>query len=188
MKAKRNSWHYWLYQSSYGSAVPYNLCPYFWGLVLSIAFLPITWYLHLLNLILERHNPSAGPRHWWGPLFAIVLTSIGGGMQHDDETKTNWILDEYGMWPGSYYCFLLGCAMALLLALVLSIIFWAIYLFDKIIDKYRKPQKSYYDLSYEERSIYWAEKERKEKKRKWMLIEFIKAKYNRYCPKIDWHD
>ena len=192
MKAKRNSWHNWLFRSSFGSAVPYNLCPYFWALVLAISTLPIAWYTHLLNLCFYKKSPEKGVRLWISALLLIGFLGIGSAVFQDENKKIDWLVAEYGIFQSLLIIFFTGMLFFVVGASLIVGIIGLCAFAPGWIRKRRKAQteKRYENMNDEEKNIYWQEYTRKHNKpkRKWMLIEFIKAKYNRYCPKIDWHD
>jgi len=66
LRIDTNSWHYRLNSKIYGSDIPKNLCPYFWGTILSITIL--SWLFVLLDLI-DRQN-------WSIPHFNIGLLNF----------------------------------------------------------------------------------------------------------------
>lgn len=164
----------WFYGVSEYQGLPNNLCPYFWKVVLMyLTFIPYVLFsipvvvYDLFDKNYDNGDRSTGERMGvsvgvYIALFAVtaLITAIVGFFIHI-EPKSFW-----------EFCQLTGCLVWGVL-IILGLIEGIKYLRD-----YTTTDKSYY--SEEENK--WVVKKAKVN----MTTEFIKAKYNKYCPKIDW--
>ncbi len=167
--SKKSFWAY-LYRFFYStSSLPENLCPYFWRLVAAVIFVIPYTILALPSLIIKfatKDKDDAAYLIWINLLFGTIIwaalaTLIGFGY-------INYHLVRYWL---NYYSY--DSTMAAKAGALDSIIvcFTAGHYISKWY-KYRSKPASI---------------ERKEPK-KYIVVEFTKAWYEKYCPKIDWRD
>ena len=158
MELLTNSWHARLYNWTYDSDICSSLCPYFWKILIAIVLFIPNFILSIPSLILTdiRKKSDVSP---------IIRVSIGIGL---------WfalglvIFVLFG--TGFMIMALLGLASwstgipsaFLLLWLVILGIVGYLFIDEKL--KNRTPKESKPNV----------------------FTEFIKAKYNNYCPKITW--
>ncbi len=159
MKLYDNSWHYWLYTKTYPHTVPTNLCPYFWKVVFAVICFPFNF---LWNLPLEIAN----------------LINKGG-----NKNKANIIGEPHyyfsSLWLANFIVyfllyviismiciwinydprFFLGASLGYLALVAIGIVALVGWLKDKNEGKEKSPN---------------------------ILVEFVKAKYSKYCPQITW--
>lgn len=158
MKANKNSIHSKLYYFTYDSDLPDNLCPYFWKLLFAfLVFIP--------NLIIKF------------PYFILDKLFF----KHEYNTSTDqtakglmtWILlfiiysISFVNWHlikaiFNCYSYISECANLALGFDIICLIIISIIIYNYHVKK---------DMISDTINI---------------PIEFIKAKYNNYCPKIDW--
>ena len=179
MKLKSNSISSKLYRWFYGTdSLPTNLCPYFWKLVLAWVVL-IPYSLVCLPMILTEiydkeykyTDNSTGKRIGLGVIVYFMLLAI---------TSMISLICAFFVSPeknGLYGLLASFGAMVWVIAIVIGVIGGTIA-FKEWNDR-RK-------IKYDEygRRIWNQPKEEKT----YLIIEFTKAKYNKYCPKIDWID
>ena len=178
MKLNQNSVSAKLYKWFYGvseyQGLPNNLCPYFWKVVLMyLTFIPyVLFSIPVVVYDLFDKNFSNGDRKTgerlgisvgvYIALFAItaLISAI----------VALFIKVESGSW----FEFLVvgGCLI------------WAGLVVIGIIEgvKHLREYTTTNDSYYDEQQDKWVVKKTKVN----MTAEFIKAKYNKYCPKIDW--
>lgn len=160
MKASRKSIHAKLYEFTYISDLPENLCPYFWKLVFAFLMFIPNFILQLPSLIVASFVKTHGldnskEKREGGILLYIVMAMICGYI-HINIQLVKAMLGCYS------YC--QNCANAgwLIDSLILTVII--VLLTRRFIGKSK----------------------RSEEKKPGIVSEFIKAKYGKYCPKIDW--
>lgn len=179
MKLKSNSISSKLYRWFYVTKeLPNNLCPYFWKLVLAWLVL-IPYSLFCLPVILHElfdknyryTDNSTGKRIGistviYGMIFLILCMILFFGLFFIKPEKD------------SLYGFM-GTIGGLLwvISIVIGIIEGT-----KALNEWNQRRKIKYD---EDGYRIWDEP--KEEKT-YLVVEFVKAKYNKYCPKIDWID
>ncbi len=177
MKLNANSLNAKLYCWFYGQRthqLPNNLCPYFWKLVLAW-FLLVPYALFSLPVILvqevfdksyENGDNKFGERLGISAiiyifLFALFVLCVGAGALFTTYAK------------GGLFANMLPGAIMLWFGLTgVGIYHGIMYLIQKI----REPKIVYDNDGYR---VYPEKKSN-------LVVEFVKAKYNRYCPKIDW--
>jgi magnesium-transporting ATPase (P-type) len=178
MKLNKNSVSSRLYKWFYGvseyQGLPNNLCPYFWKVVLM--------YLTIIPYVLIS--------------IPVVVYDMFDKQYENGERKTG---ERLGISVGIYIgLFILTTLISAILAFFIKIepkslfeflviggcIFWTGLLVLGImkgidyVREYSTTDKSYYS----ETENKWVYKKTKVN----LTTEFIKAKYNKYCPKIDW--
>lgn len=176
MELKRNSISARVYRNFYEtSRMPESLCPYFWKLVvawpLTILFIPLLIPFWIVNKLDGGDNESvAFPAQvlisilMYGAVFCVFCLGV--------TVSSIWITHYQGTnWYGWY----VSGFIIMFVALVGS----AVFLISKLKEKRRQKRM---ESRYDENGNYLPTEEPKPN----ILIEFIKAKYNKYCPKIDW--
>jgi hypothetical protein len=178
MKLNKNSVSSRLYKWFYGvseyQGLPNNLCPYFWKVVLM--------YLTIIPYTLIS--------------IPVVVYDMFDKQYENGERKTG---ERLGISVGIYIgLFILTTLISAILALFIKVekntlfeflvvggcLFWTGLIVIGVIEgvkhlrEYSTTDKSYYSET-EKKWIY-------EKTKVNLTTEFIKAKYNKYCPKIDW--
>ena len=179
MKLNSNSISSKLYRWFYGTNdLPNNLCPYFWKLVLSWLVL-IPYSLFCLPVILHElfdktyqvtHN-STGKRIGFSSLVYALLFFIGCML-----SSIGWFFIQPE--KDSFYGFMGTLGFCL----------WVCAIVIGVIEGFKAYKEWDYSrkIKYDEygRRIWNQPKEEKT----YLVVEFAKAKYNKYCPKIDWID
>jgi hypothetical protein len=178
MKLNKNSFTSRLYKWFYGvseyQGLPNNLCPYFWKVVLM--------YLTIIPYTLFS--------------IPVVVYDLFDKQYKNGERTTG---ERLGISAGVYIgLFVLATLISAILALFIKVekdtlfeflvvggcLFWAGLTVVGVIEgvkhlrEYTTTDKGYYDTTEDK----WVVKKTKVN----MTTEFIKAKYNKYCPKIDW--
>lgn len=165
MKLNNSSWYVWIYRSSYGIEkyqLPKNLCPFFWKLLLSFVLLPFVFFGHLCNIKRIELNGIA-----IGSLIQVLMLLITG------VTFSDYFHAHYWTWILFFKCY--GLAFLFITGFVIGIVIIILLLtYIQFIIKYiktnRKPKKI---KTYQQ-------------KEPSIITSFIKAKYNKYCPSIEW--
>ena len=175
MNLSKQSWHAWVYQFFYGfdNPLPNNLCPYFWKFILSIALLAPCYIWQLPGILFQFVKSRFGkekPDYWFKEgVFHLgddnpMLISLGVNILF------YFVTSMVGMWfDFSNQALLVGGIVGWGLAV-------AFFIFVLHEEGYFERKRKHKPPTY---------KEPKEAKPN-ILIEFIKAKYNKYCPKINW--
>jgi hypothetical protein len=164
----------WFYGVSEYQGLPNNLCPYFWKVV-------------LMYLTIIPYTIISSP---------VVVYDLFDKNYSNGDRKTG---ERLGISVGVYIAlFILATLISAILALFIKVekntlfeflvvggcLFWTGLIVIGVIEgvkhlrEYSTTDKSYYSET-EKKWIY-------EKTKVNLTTEFIKAKYNKYCPKIDW--
>lgn len=164
----------WFYGVSEYQGLPNNLCPYFWKVVLM--------YLTIIPYTLIS--------------IPVVVYDLFDKNYSNGDRKTG---ERLGISVGIYIAlFILATLISAIVALFIKVesgswfeflvvggcLFWTGLIVIGVIEgvkhlrEYSTTDKSYYSET-EKKWIY-------EKTKVNLTTEFIKAKYNKYCPKIDW--
>lgn len=166
MKFSKTSWHYRLFNKTYERGVPTNLCPYFWLLLLAIICFPFNfvWNLpaiisHLISKIFSKDGFEAwADEKYFGTCFLMSVVI---------NFAVLCVVGMIGVWfhYNNTLFFVFG-------GIGYLIIFGIICHFLKLwLEERRKKTDTPYQYKEPKPSI---------------LVEFVKAKYKRYCPKIEW--
>ena len=178
MKLNKNSISSKLYRWFYGTNdLPNNLCPYFWKLVLAWLVLIPYSLVCLPSIIMEvyekdyKYNDvSTGKRIGIGALCYILLFFIFCMLSFIGWFFVLPTKDSFYAFAGS-----------------IGIFVWIGAIVIGIIEGCREFNEWNYrrKIKYDEngRRIWNEPKEEKT----YLVVEFAKAKYNKYCPKIDWY-
>jgi len=176
MELKTNSVSARVYREVYNTRhMPESLCPYFWKLVLGypliVVLLPLlipTWIIMKFQKDGYDSDFPMGPKSLMGVLiygFVFMVFVVGVFI------SSYWITYYQGThWYGWY----VSGFIVIFVALVGSIIF----LISKLKERRRQKRR---ERLYNENGYYLPVEEKSN-----LIVEFIKAKYNKYCPKITW--
>lgn len=180
MKLDSNSLNSKLYRWFYAqskNALPNNLCPYFWKLVMAWIVL-IPYALFCLPSI-------------------ILFEGLSKEYQNGDVTTGERMFRSLVIYLALFVLTAMGSAVATLFTTLNEntffgsiwfggVLFWIIIIGacvvegTKALKNYIEERRKVYD---EEGNRIWPKPIYKKPN---VLIEFTKAKYNKYCPKIDW--
>ena len=177
MKLNSNSISSKLYKWFYGTeGLPNNLCPYFWKLVLAWLIL-IPYSMVCIPVILSEifdkdykyYDNSTGKRIGFSLLIYFMVFVVFS------------MLSLFGLF------FIEPEVGSLYMNMVITGVFvWITTVVIGIIEgvKYFKEWNRERKIKYDEsgRII----NNRPTEKKPLLIVEFIRAKYNRYCPKIEW--
>ena len=161
----------WFYATK---EMPQSLCPYFWKLaIMWLVIIPYT-ILALPHIIMNRKDDYAktGERIAVGLIIWFMI-----GMLICMLSLIGLFFAFFGIpEKDSLYMHMIGIGI---IGWMLSIVFGAIALF-----KFLKQKWDDRGIKYDEdgRRIWNPVKEKESS----VIKEFIKAKYNKYCPKINW--
>ena len=162
--------------------MPESLCPYFWKLVIAYTFLvpfailnfPIFLFMPQDSVENTTQRLFAGAFLWVVLLLAIEMvvgpiSAIFTGFLHD----------------GSFLAHIqAGGFLTLFVVIVISLVSGIIYLIQLRKDKRRRKQLEY--IWNDEGDFVPNPDYVPHVKKPNIIVEFIKATYNKYCPKIDW--
>ena len=181
MKLNHNSISAKLYRWFYNeAAMPNNLCPYFWKLVLMyVTILPYVLISLPAQLITKFKAKDIGETFaytfaFYFVLFCLFTLSL---------LPINLFIDFSSHFLESF----LSGSIILWAFILLFLIGYGIKLLIRMVKNWRRPKKMYDEYGY----VYYGLDENGHKiyhpkPKPNILVEFIKAKYNKYCPKIDW--
>lgn len=177
MKLNSNSISSKLYRWFYGTNdLPNNLCPYFWKLVLawlvvipySLISIPVI-IMELREKNYEYNDCSTGGRIGLSVVLYVLLFGIG------------CMLSIFGCFfiepeKDTFYMF----------AVMIGAMLWVVAIVFGIIEGEKAFREWNYrrKIKYDENGLRIWDEPRQEKT--YLVVEFAKAKYNKYCPKIDW--
>jgi hypothetical protein len=184
MELNRNSISARVYRDFYNqSQMPESLCPYFWKLVFAW---PITIILAPLAFpiwIMERKSQD----RMEVPMFVKALFSVA-------LLAVLYLIFCIGVFISSYwityyqktiwYKWWIAGVTSSFIASVLIIFFGIYYSVGLYKERQRKLR---YQAEWDENGN-WIPVEDRQPLKSNIIVEFIRAKYNRYCPKIDWKD
>jgi hypothetical protein len=170
MKLNYNSFssklYRWIYYSD-TNEMPNNLCPYFWRLVvayiIALPVLVLTLPYELIRLFKkdkEEMDMPLLPRIISTVVFAIALFVIAALLAPISLFFGYSPIESSGfnsMINGGIFLWFIGGIVGL------------VYGITYLVDKYKNRSKVI-----------------KEAKSENIVVEFVKAKYNKYCPKIEW--
>jgi hypothetical protein len=181
MQLNKNSISAKLYRWFYNqNAMPNNLCPYFWKLVFMwITILPFIVITLPGQIISKFEKKTVGQSMAY--TFAFYIFSFALTVLATLPISFFTTFAVGGFWDNMRNGSILFWGGLIILALYAGIrrLFIWIKKGGKQYDEYGH---RYYGYDSEGNKIYHKEKKPN------ILAEFIKAKYNKYCPKIDWKD
>jgi hypothetical protein len=173
MKLNQNSLSAKLYRWFYGTnAMPSNLCPYFWKLVTAVIFgLPVAIFTapHMIIYNGYESRPSFGERIG---ISAVSWFLLGGII---------CMLSLFGLFfvtpiKDSVYLHMIGIGI---IFWMFAIVIGVVQLWKFLAEKWKNRNIKYDKDGYR---IWEPVKEKTDN----VIVEMVKAKYNKYCPKIDW--
>lgn len=173
MKLNINSVSARLYRWFYSTAqMPQSLCPYFWKLVLMWVFIVPYTIISLPCILMDLKDPDhkttgeragVGAIMWFIIFMATCMLSWIGAFFAEPVKNSVW-----------FHMLVAG-----FIGWGVSIIFGAVGLFKWTKEKWENRNVKYDEDGYR----IWTKPEVKQPS---IITEFVKAKYNKYCPKIDW--
>lgn len=192
MEIHYNSINARLYRWFYNvSNMPQSLCPYFWKLLwLYIAIVPMLVISLPFQIYDKFDKQDNGGRLINGVLGYCILffglamissLSLLFGFKPID--NHSFIYKYIGLGVALWFVFILVCLILAIVKLVEYKKRKYYYEYsddDEIEAYYYYGRKYYFDKNHQR--VYVDEQEEKDS----LLVAFIKAKYNRYCPKITW--
>lgn len=170
MNLSEKSWHAKLYYLTFGENkyLPNNLCPYFWKLVLCcILFIPLSlWFILLFVVYFALNVGDSGDRNvkedgYLSEQF-IFATMINIAAFLIFSMVYMWFIPFTDKVHFFQVFGIIGYLILLVIAFMIVRSYWLSRRQHKRPTEYKEPKPN-------------------------ILIEFVKAKYNRYCPKIDWN-
>lgn len=169
MKANKKSLHAKLYRFTYTGDLPENLCPYFWRLVFGFLVLIPNFVIQFPSLIKGKIKTSwKEPNCYWnrrcGAEIWLSLVPITIYLV----STWNLIKAAFNTYYYDYELANVGLAINSIILLIALAFILCVLVEEGKLD-----------------FILNRNKEKSEAKPN-IIVEFIKAKYNRYCPKIDW--
>lgn len=166
----------WFYATS---KMPSNLCPYFWKLVIATIFAVPTAIITTPAVLINRDREfeiaeryAFGLMTWLGLVFgACVLSTVSLFWIVAAKDSLLDIMNHIGI-----FVLVLTIGFGSIIGIVFSIKF--------LVDRRREANapRVWDDSNYE-----WVPNPNYKKPAPAIAAEFIKAKYKKYCPKIDWN-
>lgn len=180
MQLKTNSLNAKLYCWFYGKStyeLPTNLCPYFWKLVLAwVLLVPYSLFCTVYILTHEIFdNKYENGDHKTGE--RIGLSVLFNGFAFILFLMINVIVRLFVVYdPKSFFSEILGPGIMIWVVVIGFGLYYGVKALIEYIKESRIPRDENGFRIY---------REPKEKKPN-LIVEFVKAKYGKYCPKIDW--
>jgi len=182
IKLSEKSWHAKLYALMYGEdgGLPKNLCPYFWGVMAALVsvvpfalfFMPTHIFSWVRKLIYKDEANSLFSEGYISTLFFVALV-LNAAILVGFSMVYMWF-QPFVLVNGQYKFTTFQIIGSL--SYLTGVIFGIVTLSKYIQEKARKnKRKNWQDGSY-------IPKEKTPN----ILVEFIRAKYKKYCPKINW--
>lgn len=180
MKLNKNSISARLYRWFYiTESMPSNLCPYFWKLVAMWILIVPASLISAPILIANRGDKI----NEWTPRITggLLLYGVAFILFLMFFAPISYIY--YG-WIKNYIQWQTGGVLAWMVTILALIIIGTFELYNR---RKAAKERKLYKFIWDEEGNYIENPEYREPEEKTYIIrEFIKAKYNRYCPKIDW--
>lgn len=177
MELNYNSFSAKLYRFYHGNGMPTNLCPYFWKLVLVyLSVIPLT-LLALPTLIVNtcdgyyqfKNYGSLPFKAVSGVIYYFLMGTVLSLLFTLGSIPFGYIyLNDEGI---TFLGMIQAVGAAVILTAIITFTIWSIITIIEMIPDRRYNRK--YNDHYQAPNI---------------VIEFIKAKYNKYCPQIQWVD
>lgn len=179
MKINRNNLSARLYRWFYiTDEMPKTLCPYFWKLVIMYMLILPVGIINLPLIIFNENDEFDN----WGERFGIGVLCYTFLFLISLMLFSIVTIPIWGLFENDYKHFQLGGIMVWSVAITVFIGFLMVKLINKIKDKKRYKRMGY---TLDEDGN-WVRTGVVVKNKSNIITEFIKAKYNKYCPKIDW--
>lgn len=169
----------WFYRTSH---MPQNLCPYFWKLVLMWIFILPLAFCSLPLIVMKDSKDAEWDTRLFAGIMIWVLLFFAFLMIFSPITYLMYGLLSKETLIGSWQ---MAGAITWFVCIIIAITFGGVHLLQRRKEKKRHKQREYI---WDENGDYiinpdYVPYEPKPS----ILAEFIKAKYNKYCPKIDWN-
>lgn len=171
MDLKKDSWYVWLYCSTYSvdkNHLPISRCVFFERLIAALLLFPMLWIGHLIAFINNRKNPNDIRTFHLGWL-SLVLISLLSFAATEDSKKHHTLLQYYGI----------GLLLLIFFIIIALVTWWIIMQIVTLHEKYSEYKK----LKIKNKVFL---KVTPKEPRKYLLIEYIKGKRDKYCGKINW--
>jgi hypothetical protein len=178
MELNYNSLSARVYRNFYETShMPESLCPYFWKLVaawpLTILFSPLLIPFWIADKFKGDNDNTRMPfpaQAFVGLILYLALYLI---FCVGVTISSFWITySKDSSWYGRYLVGWIGIVSTLIFLIIYGIMEWKKQLHIKKIERRYDAEGNYIHSEEEEKPN--------------ILVEFVKAKYNKYCPKIDW--
>lgn len=156
-----------LYRWFYGTnTMPTNLCPYFWKLVTAYLFALPLLILTLPAVIIHQEDADSVPTRIINSLLLYVMLASILSM-----------LSVFGLFfaipkSDTFYFNVIVCGFT----------FWGVGIVVGVVYAINKAHEKWKDYRYYKRHSMANPKQPKVN----IVVEMVKAKYHKYCPKIDW--
>lgn len=166
MRLKKDSIWVFIYKFVYNTEnLPNSLCPYFWKLLLAcVLVVPYTIFIipAIIIALIEKKdiNTYDLPEKVLKSVATYLIVILGSVI----------LYGTYHMIKAIFHCYSYNRDAAI----TMSIIYIVITIAASIVFLVNHINNKLWERRYN-------------KKKQYILIEFIKAKYNKYCPKIDWN-
>lgn len=186
MEISKKSWHFWVYSHFYMYAtetywLPKNLCPYFWKLMLALVlFIPLTIFLLPYTLLtfvislIDKEEEFSYPVYV-EDFFKGLFTNFGGFLLFV-MVDMWWCIPTAAQFKSGKESpiFMFGVICWVIL-ITLGITQLCIKIKEGIQKRKRikRPLVPMVELKIKQPNIF---------------VEFIKAKYKKHCPMIQWKD
>lgn len=176
MQLNHNSFSAKLYRWFYGvDSMPGNLCPYFWKLVISyvmaLPILVLTLPYEIIYFKSRENDETISNRIFISFVISLFLCAAFALLSAVS------LLFGYRPTHGHFmYSFILGGTLGWIILTIVGIYHGIKYL----ILKAKEPKRI-----YDEEGNYVIQGKRTKPN---IVVEFVKAKYNKYCPKIEWNN
>lgn len=164
MKANIKSTHAKLYEFTYTSNLPKNLCPYFWKLVIAVLLFIPNFIVQIPSLLIDLFTK---PDEWedcydrrckgMAAYFVLILLLI------IIMVETNFFKATFGAYSYDQFFANFG-----LVSNVMGLFFLLRFLWLKYIRYWKLFEREYKEPTPS------------------IITEFVKAKYHKYCPTIEW--
>lgn len=179
MKLNYNSISAKVYRNFYEkSTMPESLCPYFWKLVVAWPFTILFLPLLIPFWIVDKCNKGDSDRMPFPAqaLIGLFMYCAGFCVLCLGVTISSILITHYQgtFWYG---CYIFG--FIIMFAIVMVGLF---LLFSELKERRRRKRRA---ARFDENGNYRYYEDEPEKQN--IIVEFIRATYNKYCPKIDWN-
>lgn len=169
MDLKKDSWYVWLYCSTYSvdkNHLTISRCVFFEKLIVAFLLFPMLWIGHVFAFISDRKNPNNIKTFHLGWLSSMFILLISHFITRASKQHLTFFQN-----------YAIGLLMLIFLA-VISLIVWLIVvgvvtLQERYNERKKLKNKPFLKVTPKE-------------PRKYLLIEYIKEKRDKYCGKINW--
>lgn len=180
MKLNYNSISAKVYRNFYETShMPESLCPYFWKLVaawpLTILFSPLLIPFWIVDKINGENDNTRMPFPAQALMGLLIYVALFCVFCLGVTISSIWITYYQGtQW---YQWYLTG-----FIIMFITLVGCIVFLISKLKERRRHKRR---ERLYDENGNYLPYEDEPEKPN--IIVEFIRATYNKYCPKIDWN-